>query len=687
MKKNIIIKQDGNKDCGVCCLLSIIRHYGGDFDKEELSYLLRQDNTGVNAYNLINGGKKIGLDGYAVKCEIDNSLLNKINFPVIAHVKNKNYYHFVVIYKIKNDTIYLMDPACGKKKIKIHEFNEVFLGTLIIIYPVKKLPLKTNNKSLLQILFNYVLNEKKIIILIFLLSLIIILFTILNNFYFKIIIDYFIKYKNLKYFVLCFILFTTIVLLKNIFDYFRQNFLLNLNIKISKFINFYIINHIFNLPINYFKNKPSGEVLSRINEMDNVKNFISDVILNIFINMLLIFISSLVLFFISEKLFFIMLIFIVIYFMVGLIYSKIFKNKIYEVEENLGEYNKILVENLNNYMSIKNLNILNNIKFKINLFYNKLLSSSKIFKKSLIFSIFIKNTINDILILIILSFGSILVINNLLSVGELVTFIFLMSFFIEPIKQIIDKEPEFRYAYVSYERINELLNIKEEKIKYNNLMIDGNIEIKNLIYSYNGVDDLLKNINLFFKKNERYFIHSKSGMGKSTLIKIILKYFTDYEGEVLINNKNIKDIDNGIINNSFSYVSQSENLFADTLENNILLDRKINNKKYDDVLKICNIDKIIKKKKLRNYFFIEENGFNLSGGEKQKVILARALLKDFNYLILDESMSEVGLQEEREILRNIFNYFNNKTIIYISHNLNTRDLFKERINFNKEVKC
>jgi ABC-type bacteriocin/lantibiotic exporter with double-glycine peptidase domain len=172
-------------------------------------------------------------------------------------------------------------------------------------------------------------------------------------------------------------------------------------------------------------------------------------------------------------------------------------------------------------------------------------------------------------------------------------------------------------------------------------------------------------------------IYGKSGSGKSTLIKILLKYINNYGGSVYINNRNLNDINQKIINNSFTYVSQNEKLFSDTVINNILLNRNISNRKLEIILNITKVNKIIDRKKFRYMHLIEENGFNLSGGERQKIILARALIKNSNYLILDEALSEVGIDEEIEIIKNL----KDKTIIYISHKHELLDLFEHKYMF------
>ena len=176
-------------------------------------------------------------------------------------------------------------------------------------------------------------------------------------------------------------------------------------------------------------------------------------------------------------------------------------------------------------------------------------------------------------------------------------------------------------------------------------------------------------------------IYAPSGRGKSTILKIILKYLTDYNGNIYINDINIKDIDASIIASSFTYVSQNNYLNNDTLKNNIIYFRDTSQTEYEKVIKLCHIDKIRDNNKLRDNFMIEENGFNLSGGERQKVIVARSLLKKSNYILLDEAFSEVSPDEEKILIKNIRKSYKDKCIIYISHKKEICECFDEVINF------
>ena len=164
-----------------------------------------------------------------------------------------------------------------------------------------------------------------------------------------------------------------------------------------------------------------------------------------------------------------------------------------------------------------------------------------------------------------------MVYKNSITIGDLIVFSFLLLYFIEPIKELLNLEPSIRYAYGSYERINDLLIIKEEENNnMNKQLINENILIKNLSYSYNNKEYIFRNKNIYFKKNHKYLLYGNSGCGKSTLIKLLLKYISEYDGEIYFGSKNLKDINIDIVRNSITYISQKEVLLNETIKNNIL---------------------------------------------------------------------------------------------------------------------
>ena len=262
----------------------------------------------------------------------------------------------------------------------------------------------------------------------------------------------------------------------------------------------------------------------------------------------------------------------------------------------------------------------------------------------------------------------ILVKNNTMPLSTLITYNILVSFFLEPIKNIINLDFEIKEAIVS---INKILEFTEENKKHTKNLI-GDIEIKNLTFVINYNKYILTNINLFINEKEKVIITGESGSGKSTFLKILKGFYQDYEGIIKIGNTKIQNNDNII------YISEKGTIFTGTIKYNLKL-KKDNIKR---TIKTCYIDKILEENPLRENTLLEENGFNISSGQKQRICLARSL-HEFDILLIDEALNGLDVNLERKIIKNLFKEYKEKTILIASHRLDNLDLFDHYIKLEK----
>ena len=674
--KKYIVKQNGYKDCGPSCLLSIMKYYGVEASHEEVTMNLKTTREGTNAFNIINGSRLYGFDGYASHYSYDDIIDNKVTFPIICHCKKDNYLHFIVVYKVNRNSLIIMDPSSNITKITKEKFKEMYLNTSIIIYPVKQVNNNfTKDKNLIK---TYIWLNKNELLKILFINIFIILLGITLNYYSYIAIDYILPNYNQKLLISYTILFVLSLFTKIILQFINNKIIINLNKKLSKELNNDYIRKLFYLPYQFFKNKSSSEIMTRMNDLKLFLDILLSIITTSLSNILLILISLILLIIINYKLFLIYLIELILYTLIILINKNKIKNTSEELMINEEKYNKSLNDNICSYEINKNLNLINNL-----LIFNQIKYSSYIKTKSTYQNIQNKETILKDFIsnlsYISFIFLSIIFINkNILSLGNFILFSSIIVYFIDPIKSILDLSESIDYIKNIYKRINDLLLIKSVKEEETDKLIDGDICIKNLSYSPNNVDYIFDNVSLDIKKGSKFLLYGSSGNGKSTIMKILLKYLREYKGNILINNINLKDINSNIISNSFTYISQNNYINNDTLKNNIIYYRDISTNEYEKVINICNLETLRSRSILRDNYVIEDNGFNISGGEKQKIILARSLLKNSNYIVLDEALSEVSFDEEKEIISKIFDTFKDKTIIYISHKKEIIDLFNEK---------
>lgn len=672
MKKKFIVRQNDIKDCGVCCLESIIKYYDGYIPIETLRLDTNTSINGTTAYNIIKTGNKYGLNGKGKK----TSNLKEVLLPAIAHLKLKNgLKHFVVIYKITNKTITIMDPGKGYVNYKINDFNKLWTNVVLEFIPYKKIPHIKANKKVSTLFINTITSEKNLFKQLLINNILIIILSIIISYYFKIISSSIeTNYPKTTIFIILFFILLNII--KIILSYIKNEYIIFLEKNIDLNLIVDLISHIFKLPLNVIKSRTSGEIITRVNEFDSIKNLFIEIISSIFPDVVLAICAIYFLASINGELFFILCIIASLYIFFGIITSPIIYKKINDNIDLETDFNSNLIEKIDGIESIKNIN-------KTRYFLNKIIKKYLSFKKN---DLFYKKHLNKIQLIkdyiyelgtfIITSIGFILIMNNKLTLINLITFNTLLSYFMNPIINVINIIPSIYFIKLSLIKTTEFYQVEEEENKKEEF-VNGNIKIENINYSYSDFNELLKNININISTHEHVHLIGESGCGKSTLCKLIVRNIDNYKGKISVADINIKDYKINTIRNNIIYISQREKLFTDSFLNNIILNTKISKKELNKILKITNIKKVLDSKKFSLDTFLFDGGYNLSGGERQRIVLARALVRKPKILILDESLSELDKKSEFEILKNLDKHYKNTTIIYISHS-NTK-YFKKTI--------
>lgn len=672
-----IIRQRDEKDCGVCSLLSIIRYYKGNVPLEQLRLDAKTSNEGTTAWNLIVASKKYGFDAMGMQVE---NIRDIKRLPAIAHMNlKKGFNHYVVIEKITKDKIILMDPAKGKVIKSLCEFQNEWSGVVLLFYPKQKIVVLKNEVTLFKIFKKIFASEKKIIKIIVLVSFLLTIFTIVLGYYFQMFNSLYMDKYPINYLKVLVIIFSSITCLKLFLTYYRSYLENHLNKNIDCLITSDFLKHLFNLPLKVITSRKSGEILSRVNELTSIKGLITEIFITYSLDFLLVLITTFLLISINSKLFLILFLTTMIYLFIGIITKKSVFEKAYQNISYEAELNNTILENIKMINSIKNLdsvdNTLNKVEeklteylydtYKLNIYLNK----TKIFKISCY----------EVGQFLISTYGFYLVYNGIINIVDLITFNTLLSFYFEPLKNIIDCIPKYSFMKASISKINDFFSIKKENLGTATATDGYGISINHLKYSYNKYQNILDDVNITINEGQFILLQGASGTGKSTLCNILNKNITDYSGDVILGKLNYKDISIKTIRDNITYVGQNENIFTGTIKENIILDNKISDIDLNKVCKICKVDDIISKKTFRLESVIGSDEGNISGGEKQRIILARAVLKNSNILILDEALSEVDINLELEILKNIRESYKNKTIIYISHK-KYPNIFDEVIN-------
>ena len=672
-KKYPFTKQEGLKDCAAACMQMIIKYYNGYISINDLNEMLETTKEGVSAFKIIEVSNKIGFKATGIRLNL-LELTKSVTLPVIAHVVINNYNHYIVVYKIDSfkKSVIIADPQSKIKTISFKEFESIWTNVIINLYPVKPIEHRNYEKHLNY--KNIILKNKKTIFQLCYISFIYMILSIVASFYMKYVFDNYLSNFHLIFTV--FILFIIINLYKIFTNLIRTKILIDLNKNIDIDLSLDIFSKILSLPYGYYRNKTTGEIITRYTELSKIRETISKVLLTLFLDLPLCITSLIIMYFLNSKLTMISLIAVLLYTIIVIAYNRILNDTILEAQIKKAEMNTVLIESINGFETIKGLNLYDYINLKFENKYIKYLKNVIKIDSILNIKENLKEIVNQLIEMIIIFTGVIYVRSETITIGTLMTYNSILVFFLAPIRNLLSLDNSIIESKRIVKRVNEMLK-KEENVKKINIVY-SDILIKSLSFKQNE-KIILNKINLHISKGEKVIITGKSGSGKSTLLKILMNYYNDYQGEIKINGINIKSI-----NLKNVYISQNETLFTDTIYNNIVLGN--NDSNFSEIVKMCYVDEIINSNLGYNQI-IEENGFNISGGQKQRIILARSIINEFDLLLIDEGLNQIDVELERKILKNLFNKFHDKTIIIVSHRLENMDLYDKLIKLeNGKVK-
>ncbi len=675
--------QDSYSDCGICCLLSIIRYYGGNVSKEYLREITFTNNNGTSFYHLLTAAQKIGFTGKGVECYLDE--LNNNELPVIAHIKINNLEHFVVISKIdKNkEQLVVSDPTSGIKTYSFEKFYQLSTNQYLILLPIKKIPNYRQKKIITKIIKKVLYQKKLSIFILSLLSIITISFHLIATYSFQYILDYGINQKVNDNIIIITSFLTILIFTKLVAEYIRNLLLNDFELIIENNLYTETYKQIITLPYLYYRNRPNGEILTRLLDLSEVRTFIFNIV-NFLQQDLFIFVfSSILLFLIDIHLGILIFVIGMIIFILNVFYQPKFYHNNLLLKEETAKVNTYLLDSIKGNETIKGLHLEKNFIKNFNSLLDKYQLTIKKLTTKIFTELFLRNNVLEISKVLLLAIGGYLVIEEELSIGRLISFYMITPYVLSAFQSFSNNFLSYYKAKISLNRIRDVYDVKCEEFdyarEYRYAQGSNKIKIENLKYSYNGINNVINNLSLSIKEKEKILLCAGSGFGKSTLIKLILRFLEVPNNKIFINGVDINKFHLDDLRNKITYVSQEEVLFTRSIKENITLNRIISEEELKKVCNITLVDELLKDKKISYEYLLEENGYNLSGGERQRLILARALLNKSEILILDEAFSQIDSYKERKILTGIFEYKKDLTMIVITHRFTNKDLFTKQI--------
>lgn len=677
--KYTFVKQHDITDCAAACIAMVCLHYKKETTITKLRDIMGTDIKGTNLIGLSKCADGLGFDSQAVRVDREGFCSN-FTLPAIAQVITKEgLSHFVVIFKKTKKHIIIGDPAKDLIRLTIDEFYNQFTGVLLILKPNEQFVTgKNRGEKVFSRYIRLLWPQKKLFIYGIIASLLLTVFGILSSLFNSIIYDEILPYSQTNTLKLVLIVFAGIGITQVIVGFVRQWMMIHLSIKIDIPLMLGYFEHIYKLPMKFFSTRKTGDITTRFSDAFTIKNIFTNIALTLIIDIAMALVSGVILFKMNVGLFAIILVMTILSILLVLIFKQPYKKINEEQMQQTSVLNSQIIEGLRAVETIKgNANEdteLENIE-------KEYIKSLRIgVKEGHLSNVqgLISGLVSSLGNLILTYFGIMQVINGEITLGTMMAFMTLAGYFMDPIGRLVQLQLTIQEANISMKRISEILDYQREQEvegdgQYTDIdKIEGNIEIKNLTFRYGNRKPVLNNVSFCIEQGQKVAVVGSSGSGKSTLAKLILKYYEPDNGEITINGIDIKEYTNSSLRQAISYVPQNIELFSKSIYDNIRVS-KMNStlEEVKEAAKAADAHDFIKKLPMQYHTYLEEAGNGLSGGEKQRIALARAFLKKNDFYIMDESTSNLDFATENIIFDMIYNKFKNKSMLIIAHRLST----------------
>ena len=688
--KRTFVPQIDARDCGVAALASISKFYGSDYSLAHLRELAKTNKEGTTALGIVKAAKEMSFETRAIQADMSLFEMEDIPYPFIVHVnKEGKLQHYYVVYKNIKDHLIIGDPDPTVKVTKMtkERFASEWTGVAIFLAPAPSYKPHKDKKNGLMSFLPLIFRQRSLIFYIVLASLLVTLINIGGSYYLQGILDEYIPNQMKSTLGIISIGLIITYILQQMMSFSRDYLLTVLSQRLSIDVILSYIRHIFELPMSFFATRRTGEVISRFTDANSIIDALASTILSLFLDVSILIIIGSVLLVQNTNLFLLSLISVPIYIIIIFAFMKPFEKMNNDVMQSNSMVSSAIIEDINGVETIKSLTSEETRYQKIDSeFVDYLDKSFKLSKYSILQSS-LKQGAQLILNIVILWFGAQIVMTGKISIGQLITFNTLLSYFTNPLENIINLQTKLQSAKVANNRLNEVYLVESE-FKNTQTLTDtqflaGDICFEDISYKYGFGRDTLNNINLTIKQGDKVSIVGISGSGKTTLAKMIVNFFEPYKGRITINNNDLKMIDKKVLRQHINYLPQQAYIFSGSILENLTLgaNQMISQ---EDIIKACEIAEIRQdiEQMPMGYQTELSDGAGLSGGQKQRIALARALLTKAHVLILDEATSGLDVLTEKKVIENLM-AMTDKTIIFVAHRLSISERTNQVIVLNQ----
>ena len=717
------VRQHDTTDCAAACLAMVCLHYKKEVTITRLRDMMGTDLKGTNLVGLQKAANELGFTTAAVRVDREN-FLSDFSLPCIAQViTDQGLAHFVVVFKkttIKDegarrkhmlqdaetrkeeekkgkkhkckDYVIIGDPGTELKKISLDEFYKNFTGVLLLLNPTSEFKGgklgsrdgkdgkdgKSGKYGMMKRYIDLLLPQKKLFFYAILSSVITTILGIASSMFNKILMDEVLPYGLNNLLVTLILVFSVVSITSTLIGFVRQWVLIHLSIKIDIPLMLGYFGHIFNLPMKFFATRKTGDITTRYSDADTIKTIFTSIALSLVMDISMAVITGIILFRMNAMLFSISLFMALVSILLVLVFKQPYKRINEETMIQSAALNSQMIESLRGIETIKcNANEdtqLENLEKEYIKSLKISLRSSRISTGQGLISTFISTGFSMLTTYV----GISQVLHGEMTLGGFMAFSTLSSYFTSPLSNLIGLQMSIQEAGISMKRLTEIMDYpaEDENDEGSELTplekVEGDIEFKDVTFRYGNRAPALDHISFTIPAGKKVALVGSSGSGKSTITKLLLKYYDPEDGEIDVNGVNLAEYSSHSVRRAIAYVPQNVELFSKTIYDNIRISRM--DATLDEVkeaAKKADAHEFIRHLPLQYNTYLEEAGNGLSGGEKQRIALARAFLKDSNLYILDESTSNLDFATETLIFNMIYEQLADRSMLIVAHRLST----------------
>ena len=717
------VRQHDTTDCAAACLAMVCLHYKKEVTITRLRDMMGTDLKGTNLVGLQKAANELGFTTAAVRVDREN-FLSDFSLPCIAQViTDQGLAHFVVVFKkttIKDegarrkhmlqdaetrkeeekkgkkhkckDYVIIGDPGTELKKISLDEFYKNFTGVLLLLNPTSEFKGgklgsrdgkdgkdgKSGKYGMMKRYIDLLLPQKKLFFYAILSSVITTILGIASSMFNKILMDEVLPYGLNNLLVTLILVFSVVSITSTLIGFVRQWVLIHLSIKIDIPLMLGYFGHIFNLPMKFFATRKTGDITTRYSDADTIKSIFTSIALSLVMDISMAVITGIILFRMNAMLFSISLFMALVSILLVLVYKQPYKRINEESMAQSAALNSQMIESLRGIETVKcNANEqteLDNLEREYMKSLKISLRSSRISTTQGLISSFISTGFSMLTTYV----GITQVLNGEMTLGGFMAFSTLSGYFTSPLSNLIGLQMQIQEASISMKRLTEIMDYPAENETAEGMeqsemeKVEGDIEFKDVTFRYGNRAPALDHVSFTIPAGKKVALVGSSGSGKSTITKLLLKYYDPEDGEIDVNGVNLAEYSSHSVRRAIAYVPQNVELFSKTIYDNIRISRM--DATLDEVkeaAKKADAHEFIRHLPLQYNTYLEEAGNGLSGGEKQRIALARAFLKDSNLYILDESTSNLDFATETLIFNMIYEQLADRSMLIVAHRLST----------------